>query len=277
MKTGVILMTQGTPNREDQLERYLENVYPDPESRRSALVELANAFRNIGKECPQLNLLRKIRDSLEEALQMKVYLGMQHWEPSVYTAVTQAREDRIGRLVGIVLTPHYAKGIVGACQALLKKVATDMQVLPVWSWASQPLFIDYWASQMKEGASVLFTAPKMEQSKAGLFLSELQDTIRSIQKKIQIKPHLAFHSILPVTSPSTSPDIWEAIKLLRKTDELLVAPVGFICDQLEVLFTLDRLYGKKAKRLGIDWTRLRLPNNNPILTATLARVVHSVL
>ncbi len=277
MKTGVILMAQGFPAKEDQLRTYLDNVHPDREPPKTARAELANALRKIGGECPQSKMIRSQRDALADAIGRNVYIGLQHWEPSIYTAVARAREDRVGRLVAIVLTPHYARGIVGECLGLLKKVAKDMQVLPVWSWASQPLFIEYWASQINPGATVLFTAPKIAQAKAGLFLSELQETIHSLRGKVPIDAHLAFHSIVPMEEPSTGPDLWEMIKLLRKKDELLVAPIGFTCDQLEISYTLDRVFRKKAEKLGIGWTRLPLPNANPILVAALARVVHSVL
>ncbi len=277
MKTGVILMAQGFPSTESEIDQYLKNLYPEGTDCKTARVELTNALRKIGGECPQGRVILKQKKALEEALPIKVYLGMRLWEPSIYTAVTQAKADKVGRLIGIVLTPHYAKGTVGACQELLKSVAKDMEIIPIWSWASHPLFINYWVSQLKEGSTVLFTAPKIEQSKSGLFLSELQETIRAIEKRVSIDAHLGFHSIVPVPGPSTGPDIWEVIKLLRKREEIIIAPIGFTSDQVELLFHLDRHFKKRTEKLGVKWTRLRVPNANPILTATLARVVHSVL
>jgi ferrochelatase len=277
MKTGVILLAQGFPSDESQLDQYLTNLFPEGGEGNSTKVELANALRKIGGECPQGTIIQKQCSALDEALPIKVYLGMRLWEPSIYTAVAEAKKDRVGRLIGISLTPQYAKGSVGECQELLKSIAKDMKIIPVWSWASHPLFINYWVSQIKKGSTVLFTAPTMEQSKAGLYQSELQETIRAIQKRVSIEAHLGFHSIVPVPEPHTGPDIWEVIKLLRKKEEIVVAPIGFTSDQVEVLFNLDRHYKKRTENLGVKWTRLPVPNSNPIFTATLARVVHSVL
>jgi len=277
MKTGVILLAQGFPSDENQLDQYLTNLLPEGVDGSSAKGELANALRKIGGECPQGSIIQKQCAALDEALPIKVYLGMRLWEPSIYTAVAQAKKDQVGRLIGISITPQYAKGSVGACQELLKSVGKDMEIIPIWSWASHPLFINYWASQIKKGSTVLFTAPTMEKSKAGLYQNELQETIRAIQKRVSIEAHLAFHSIVPIPEPHTGPDLWEVIKLLRKRENIVIAPIGFTSDDLELLFHLDRHFKKRTEKLGVKWTRLPVPNSNPIFTATLARVVHSVL
>lgn len=270
MKTGVLLMAHGSPDRLEDMEPYLRHVMtrrpPTPEF----VVEMTERYRLIGGRSPLLDITRAQGAALGKALGMPVYVGMRHWTPTIAEAVGQARTDGVDRLVGLPLAPQYARVSVGAYHAELEK--TGFPALHVRSWHLEPALLEYWRSVTKGKDYVLFTAHSIPVEGAEPYPEQLAEMV----KAVACGPHgLAYQSRSPSPIPWLGPEVPEALQSLK--GRVSVAPVGFVCDHVEVLYDLDILHRKQAEALGLEWERLPMPNDHPLLVEALASAVRKAL
>ncbi len=270
MKTGVLLMAHGAPDRVEEVGDYLRRVL----ARRPPTPELIAAFedryRQIGGRSPLLDITRAQAAALETRLGMPVFVGMRHWKPFIAEAVEEARKAEVDRLVGLALAPQYARVSVGAYHAELEK--TGFARILVDHWHLEPALVEYWRRAAFGREFVLFTAHSIPAEGAEPYASQLADMV----KAVATGPHaLAYQSRSPSPVPWLGPEIPEVLKTLR--GKVSVAPIGFVSDHLEILYDLDVLHRRQAEGLGLSWERLPLPNAHPLLIEALASAVGKVL
>jgi ferrochelatase len=93
---------------------------------------------------------------------------------------------------------------------------------------------------------------------------------------ISTGPHaFAYQSKSPSPIPWLGPEVPEVLKTLK--GKISVAPIGFVCDHVEILYDLDILHRKQAEALGLTWERLLMPNDHPLLIDALASAARKVL
>jgi ferrochelatase len=270
LKTGVLLMAHGSPDRIEDMGEYLRHILtrrpPTPE----LIAEFQDRYRRIGGRSPLLDLTRKQAELLSARLGLPVYVGMRHWTPYIREAVGQARLDGIERLVGLPMAPQYARVSVGAYHAELEK--TGIPFLAVRNWHLEPALLDYWRGVTKGRDFVLFTAHSIPSEGAEPYPTQLAEMVRAIASG----PHaLAYQSRSASPIPWLGPEIPELLPTLK--GRVSVAPIGFVCDHVEVLYDLDILHRKQAEERGLAWERLPMPNADPLLVEALASAVKKVL
>lgn len=270
MKSGVILMAHGSPESVDQMGDYLRRVLTRKPPTPEIIGEFQDRYRQIGGKSPLLEISLAQGRALQEKLGVPVYVGMRHWHPFIKDVVEQARREGVERLVGIALAPQYSRVSVQAYLEELEK--TGIALTGVLRWFDAPPLLEYWRRATRGKDFVLYTAHSIPAEGAEPYPTQLAEMV----KCIATGPHaFAYQSKSPSPIPWLGPEVPEVLKTLK--GKISVAPIGFVCDHVEVLYDLDILHRRQAEALGLTWERLPMPNTDPLLIEALATTARKFL
>ena len=261
MKAAVLLMAHGTPDSIDEMEPYLRNVMKHRAPTPAFVAEIQSRYRQIGGRSPLTDITRRHAAKLSARLALPVYVGMRAWKPFIADAIALATNDGIDRLVGLVAAPHYATISIGAYRAAMK---APMETRFVESWHREPALIDCWRRRLKPGLPVLYTAHSIPVDGAEPYPTQLRQTIEAIG----VPGTFSYQSRSPSPIPWLEPDVDTVLAQLKH--DVQVAPIGFVSDHVEVLYDLDILHAATAKKLGIGYTRVPMPNDDDLLIEAMA-------
>lgn len=296
---GVLVLAYGTPRDLDDVERYYTHIRggrrPSPEY----LEELRGRYAAIGGRSPLHEIteaqVRGIGEALERANpgRYRMYLGMKHAEPFIEDAVRQMRRDGIEAATGIVLAPHYSRLSVGTYFDRARKAADDGPRLDlIEHWHDHPGFIEFAAGQVRkalqkfpeqgrEGVRVLFSAhslPERILREGDPYQDQLHETGDRVAARLGLRHWLyGWQSAGRTDEAWLGPDIRERIKDLRREGvaHILLCPIGFVSDHLEVLYDVDIEAQALARDLDVHLVRTESPNADPAFTGVLADVVRA--
>ncbi|OLE92027.1 MAG: ferrochelatase [Crenarchaeota archaeon 13_1_20CM_2_51_8] len=298
---AVLLMAYGSPNSLDEVGEYLREVrggrLPKPEE----VERLRDRYRQVGGQTPLLKITLAQAKALEEKFQSerydsRVYVGMKHWHPFIEDVVLKIRSDRDASIIGLALAPHYSKlSIGGYADAVRRGLARTGRPVPftmVESWHDQQSLINALSRRVRDGldkfsepssAVVLFTAhslPKKSVADSDPYWSQLQETSQLVASKSGIKSwDFAFQSAGHPIDSWMGPSIKEKITELsgKGFRELLVCPVGFVSDHLEILYDLDIEAKSYASSLGTRLERTASLNDDPEFINAIASRLRPLL
>jgi ferrochelatase len=283
---AVLLMAYGSPNSLDEVGEYLRQVrggLPTPEE----VERLRDRYRQVGGQTPLLKITLAQAKALEEKLQSerldsRVYIGMKHWHPFIEDVVEKIENDGAPRIIGLALAPHYSRlSIGGYADAVRRGLARTKRPVPftmVESWHDQQSLITALSRRVRDGlekfnepskAVVLFTAhslPKKSVAGDDPYWSQLQETSQLVASKSGIRSwDFGFQSAGKPIDSWMGPSIREKITELsgKGFRELLVCPVGFVSDHLEILYDLDIEAKSYASSLGAKLERTASLNDDP--------------
>jgi protoporphyrin/coproporphyrin ferrochelatase len=282
VKTAIVLMAYGSPSRVEDVPAYLEDIRGGRSSPPGVLQHLIERYRAIGGS-PLNEITERQRAALEAELGVPVIVGMKHWTPRIAEAAEQAIAAGAERIVGLVLAPHYSKLSIGGYRSRLEDaLAERAELVMVESWFDHEPFLDVVADRLRgTDAHVVFTAHSLpERVLAG---DPYEEQIRESGRLIAERAGLESWSVA-FQSESQTGGKWLGPDILRHLDDLkgqgiehvLVAPVGFVSDHLEILWDLDVEARKRAQELGIRFERMRSLNDDPAFIAALAALVQQV-
>ena len=286
MSDAVIVMAYGSPSTADDIRPYFEDIRGGRPVSDEAVAELAERYRRIGGRSPLDEVTKAQRVALERELGIPVFIGMKHWRPRIAEAVERALESGATRIVGVVLAPHYSRMSVGEYRERLEAAleGRDAELVLVESWHDDPAFVDVVADRVRgTDAWVVFTAHSLPQrALAGgdPYRDQLLETSRLVSERAGLGERwsFAFQSASATGEPWLGPDILEELERLAGEGEreVLVAPVGFVSDHLEILWDLDIEAREKAQALGLELERITSLNDDPSFIHALAGVVEKV-
>ena len=286
MSDAVILMAYGSPSTADDIRPYFEDIRGGRPVSDEAVAELAKRYQRIGGRSPLDEVTEAQRAALERELGIPVFVGMKHWRPRIAEAVERALERGATRIVGVVLAPHYSRMSVGEYRERLEAAleGRDAELVLVESWHDDPAFVGVVADRVRgTDAWVVFTAHSLPQrALAGgdPYRDQLLETSRLVSERAGLGERwsFAFQSASATGEPWLGPDILEELERLAGEGEreVLVAPVGFVSDHLEILWDLDIEAHEKAQALGLELERIRSLNDDPSFIHALAGVVEKV-
>jgi ferrochelatase len=292
-RRGVLVMAYGTPRGLDDVERYYTDIRhgrpPPPE----LLSELKDRYRAIGGS-PLLAITQSQASGIEKRLGIKAYLGLKHAAPFIAEAVERMPSDGVDSAVGLVLAPHYSKMSVGDYRRraldAAERVGWKGRLDVVESWHLEPGYIDFLAralsaalASLMSGATVIFSAHSLPERilQAGdPYVDQLHATAEAVARAVQPARWLVgWQSAARTDDKWLGPDITEMIddEAARGAPAVVVCPCGFVSDHLEVLYDVDIEAAQLAEKLGIEFARTAMPNDNPGFLDTLAAVVRRAL
>jgi ferrochelatase len=281
MKTGVILMAYGSPERIEDIPAYFADIRGGRPVRPEAVEELVERYRRIGGRSPLNEITERQRAALERELGLPVYTGMKHWSPWIAEAAQRAAADGIERVVGVVLAPHYSRISIGGYRERLERALTDsLQLNFIPSWHDHEPFVALLAERVRgTEAHVVFTAhslPSRILADGDPYQDQLLETSRLVAERAEVASwSFAFQSESRTGEPWLGPDILDELEALHARDvrAVLVAPVGFVSDHLEILWDIDIEAREKAAVLGLELDRIESLNDDPAFVRALADLV----
>jgi protoporphyrin/coproporphyrin ferrochelatase len=281
VSAAVVLMAYGSPERPEDIRPYLEDIrYGRPVSD-EVVAELAERYRRIGGRSPLDEITERQRVSLERELGMPVFVGMKHWRPRIGDAVEQALAGGADIIVGLVLAPHYSRlSVEGYRERLEAALGGRAELRFVERWGTHEPYLDVLAERVRGfDGHVVFTAhslPERILAEGDPYRDELLETARLIAERAGLASwSFAFQSASQTGEPWLGPDILEELGTLqaRGVERVLVCPIGFVSDHLEILWDIDIEARKRAAELGLELDRIESLNDDPAFIRGLAELV----
>ncbi len=300
-KMGLLVMAYGTPNRLDDLEGYYTHIRHGRKPTLEMIEDLRNRYEAIGGVSPLAKITRDQAEKLEQHLneiqdeiEFKMYLGLKHIAPFIEDAVTKMHEDGIEEAVSIVLAPHFStfsiKSYNGRAVEQAEKLG-GLKISTIESWYQEPKFIDYWANKVKqifdqmpqaeaEDAVLIVSAHSLPEKILQLgdpYPSQLQETAQLIAEQAGIKNYVnGWQSAGNTPEPWIGPDVQDLTRDLFRNHHyqaFVFAPVGFVCDHLEVLYDNDIECKAVTDQLGVRYYRPEMPNAKEEFIDCLSTVI----
>jgi protoporphyrin/coproporphyrin ferrochelatase len=285
VNAAVILMAYGSPSSLDQIPAYLADIREGGPVSQEAIDELKERYRRIGCRSPLDEITEAQRAGLQAELGLPVFVGMKHWRPRIGEAVEAALAGGVDALVGLVLAPHYSRlSIAGYRERLKQALQGRAQLTFVDSWHDHASFIDVLADRVHGfDGHVVFTAhslPERVLRDGDPYRDQLLETSRLVAQRAGLADwSFAFQSASSTGEPWLGPDILEELDTLAANGvrRVLVCPVGFVSDHLEILWDLDVEARERAAQLGLELERIESLNDDPAFIRALAGVVRERL
>jgi ferrochelatase len=285
VKTAVVLMAYGSPGRIEDIRPYLEDIREGRPVSDQAVAELTERYLRIGGRSPLDEITERQRTALEGELGMPVHIGMKHWRPRIAEAVEAALAGGAARVVGLVLAPHYsALSIAGYRERLEGALEGRAELRFVESWHDHEPFLDVLAGRVRgTEAHVVFTAHSLPERVLAMgdpYRDQLLETSRLVAERVGIEHwSFAFQSASETGEPWLGPDILEELDALYEQGvrDVLVCPVGFVSDHLEILWDLDVEARRRAAELGLRLERIESLNDDPSFIRALAELARQAL
>ena len=285
MSEAVVLMAYGSPDRIADVPAYYVDIRGGRPIKPEQLEDLVDRYRRLGIEDsnPLNEITEATRAALEAELGIPVYTGMKHWTPRIAEAADRAAGA--DTVVGLVLAPHYSRlSIAGYREQLESALAGRAELAFVESWHEEPGFVELLADRIRgTEAHVVFTAhslPARILDEGDPYKEQLLETSRLVAERAGIRDWtFSFQSESPTGESWLGPDILDHLDDLyaQGVRAVLVCPVGFVADHLEIRWDLDTEAKDKARELGMTLERIEMPNDDPAFISMLAGIVRRSL
>lgn len=312
MNIGVVLLTYGSPATLADVPRYLANVRggrPLAEKERTELeAEFTRRYDLIGGS-PLIARTREQAAALQAELTrrfpdgptFRTGVGMRFSEPTIAEAVGEMAAAGVDRIIGIIMSPQYSPIIMSgydrALDAAIAALGSDAPTVTMaGAWYDEPLFQEALAERVRQGLDrfppevrgrvpVLFSAhsmPKRVTDQEPEYIEQLRETTRAVAARAGLPDDqwmFCYQSAGHEPGEWLKPDFKEIMPELAKAGhrEVLMAPVQFLADHLEILYDIDHGAREEAEREGISFARIASLNTSPLFIRALAAVVAGAL
>jgi protoporphyrin/coproporphyrin ferrochelatase len=281
-------MAYGSPERLADVPAYYADIRGGRSIRPELLEDLVERYRMLGIDAgsPLNTITEETRAALEEVLDdVPVFTGMKHWTPRIAEAAERALAAGAETVVGLVLAPHYsAMSIGGYRRQLDEALAGRAGLVFIESWHTEAGFVELLADRVRGTHShVVFTAhslPERILAEGDPYKRQLLETSQLVAERASLRDwSFSFQSESQTGEPWLGPDILDHLEDLRARGvrDVLVCPVGFVADHLEIRWDLDNEARERAGELGMRFARIEMPNAERALIAVLAGLVRRAL
>ena len=292
---AVLVMAYGGPGNIDEVEPYLNDIRGGRPTKPQLVEEIRARYARIGGRSPILELTRAQAAAIGRELgsAFRVYVGMRHWHPYIKDTVEEIRRAGARRVIGVVMAPHYSGMSVGAYEKKLLEAAqagARIETALVRSWWESPRFLDAVADRITQAlqrfprprdVQVVFTAhslPERIREAGDPYPSELEASAAAVAQRARIPEWLFAYQSAGATPESwLGPDVSDVMADLAQAGKtaVLVVPIGFVCDHVEILYDIDVECQALAQRLGVQLERTASLNDDAGLVAAVAEVVRT--
>lgn len=293
-------MTFGSAQNAEEVEAYLRSVRggkdPDP----AVVTEFQHRYELVGWSplvritLEQGSALQRRLDADQEG-RYSVAVGMLHSEPGIEEAVEALAAAGVDRVIGIVLSPQYSPIIMGgydrALAAAAERHLPGRDVAVAGPWHTVASFIDDLAGHLTRALArfpdpdrvpVIFTAhslPRPVVDRDHGYIDQIRETIDLVAERARLpreRWQFAYQSAGHTPEEWLTPDLKDLLPGLRAAgyEDVLVVPVQFLADHLEILYDIDVAARQEAEEAGMRFNRIELPNTSPTFIRALAEVVH---
>ena len=314
-KQAVLLLAHGTPETIEQIPEYLRNVVSGRPLPQAVIEEIQHRYAQIGHS-PLTEITFAQARLVEEQLAaaghaVPVYVGMRNWRPYISEVVRQMRADGIEEAAVICMAPQNSRTSVGLYRRAVEAEAVDLRIDFTSGWAQHPLLADAFAERLRpalakltrevgEPVPVLFTAHSVptrtvEAPAAGAdfgkrlwpgqgadsYADEARHTAELVAARVPeiSRRCFAFQSQGASGGPWLGPAVEETLDQLavEGVKTLILQPIGFLCDHVEILFDVDILFREYAIKKNMRLERPESLNTSVTLAKAVADLAHDGL
>ena len=287
MTTGILLMTYGAPRDDADLPAYLARVRGGRAPDDALVTEMRRRYAQIGGS-PLIRITEAQAAALEAALgpTYRVRAAMRYSEPTIADRARDLADA--DQVVGIVMSPQWSPTLMrGYADALRSAMPRPVRV--AGAWHRDPAFVNALAAQVVAARArfgrphVLFTAhslPKRVFESEPEYVAQLRETGDLVAAAADLGPSdwtWAYQSAGHTQEEWLRPDLKELFPDLAAAGhrEVLVAPVQFLADHLEVLYDLDIAAAAEAEAAGLRYHRVPMPNCDAAFIDALATIARA--
>jgi ferrochelatase len=288
--TAVLLMAYGSPETAADVAPYYTHIRGGQRPPEARIKELEARYAFVGGKTPlraitnaQAAGLQRLLDEREGAGRFRVFVGMKHWHPFIKQTLDEIRQSGARDVIAIALAPHFSKMSIGGYEKALAEDGSGLDIRIVRSWHTNGTLIDCIVTQTKEALAnsdgkrphIVFTAhslPERIREWNDPYEEQLLETCRLVAARLPgYDWSFSFQSAGHTADPWLGPDIADALADLKAkgTRDVLVCPIGFVADHLEILFDIDKEAKEAAERVGMRLARVESRNSHPLFIEAL--------
>jgi protoporphyrin/coproporphyrin ferrochelatase len=296
-KTAVLLLAHGSPDSPDQIPEFMKCITGGRPVPDAVIEEVRHRYALIGKS-PLTEITMRQAEQLQRRLAVPVYLGMRNWKPFIGDVVRQMMVDTVEQVLAICLAPQNSSTSTGLYRkAMMAEMKPEVQVQFIDSWHDHPGLIQAFAERLEPAwlragealgrpAPVIFTAhsvPTRTIQAGDPYEQQAKETARLVGDAIPgLTPELkqfAFQSQGMSGGPWLGPTVESSILELKKQGHrgVVIAPIGFVCDHVEILYDIDIGFRQFATDQGMKLWRPESLNDSPTFVSALANLASSRL
>jgi ferrochelatase len=290
---GVLLLAHGAPDRLEDIPAFLLNVREGRKRPEALIKEIIRRYSLIGGS-PMLRLTTLQAEGLAKLLGRPVYIGMRNWKPFISEAVRRIKADGIGRVAALCLAPQNSRTSIGLYKKYLfedvERLAPDLQVDFIENWHDHSGLIAAFRDRVATALArvqaavggpvpVIFTAhsvPERTIQGGDPYEQQVRETAALVAKALDLKEYgVAFQSQGMTSEPWIGPMVESFIDCVaaQGRQHMLLAPVGFVCDHVEILYDIDVVFREYGMTRGVTVHRSESLNDSPLLIQALAAII----
>jgi ferrochelatase len=299
---ALLLLAFGGPRSLDEVEFLLTRLFKGRKPSSEQLERVRERYRLIGGCSPLPEITSDQAEALEKELNarghaFKSYVGMRYCHPLIEETLKQIARDGVREIVALPMTPFQSRASTGAyieeVNQVNGKLGGVVSISFVKQWHCHPLFIEALREKVEEGlmafepvvrksVHLLFTAHSLPKSvvEKDPYVKEIEESVRAVLEKIEPHPwHIAYQSKGGGPEEWIGPDVEKVLEDLASDEvkAVVLVPIGFVSDHIEILYDIDIVFQKKAEALGIVLKRTRSLNTSERFINALATVVEEQL
>jgi len=300
---AVLIIAFGGPSGPDEVRPFLQNVTRGRRVPPDRLAEVARHYALFGGISPLTEITRRQADKLRQRLrgsgiELPVYVGMRHWRPFLAETLREMAQAGVRRAIALLAAPHqsdpscgqYKRHVHDARAALTERGLPDIEVTYVDSWYDHDGFISASANQirktleqleppLRERARIVFTAHSIPESvaKTCRYVDQIATTAKLVAAKLGRGDWAIVYQSRggPPEDAWLEPDVCDYLRAerARGLEAVVLAPIGFVSEHIEMLYDLDHEAARVSRQLGLTMARARAVNDDPAFIDMMADVV----
>ena len=300
---AVFLIAFGGPASPEEIRPFLGRVLRDRPVAPERLEEVVRHYEAVGGRSPLNEITFRQASALGKMLHksgfsLPVYVGLRHSRPFLRETLDQMTADGVKRALGFILSSHQTEASWERYQKEVEEARSELGYAPAVDycpgWHSHPLFIEAWADRLRavlekilpirrKTVPVVFTAHSVPIAMASRspYVAQIEESCRLVAGHLgQERWSIAYQSRSGRPGePWLEPDVGMALRTLafQGATEVVVAPIGFVSDHVEVLYDLDVAARKTAEEMGMRFLRVPSLNDHPIFIRMMADVIKTKL
>jgi ferrochelatase len=299
-KTALVLIAHGTVEKLSDLPAFLQNIRRGHPAPPDVLAEVRRRYEAIGGKSPLTDISRSLAKKLEARLGIPVRLAMRLWHPYPKEVLEDLVKDGVDRVAVVPLAQHSAKVYGAAVEAAAAEIekggGPHIALACAENWGQSEKLIDAFTASTEAALStststststptVVFTAhslPTMIVKQGDPYESEVRASAKAIAEKLHasIDTRVCFQSQGMGGGDWMGPDLRTTLEELANAGgkkSVLIAPIGFLADHVEILYDLDIEAMGWAKDLGLSLTRTQSLNDGDALVAAVESVARPLI
>jgi ferrochelatase len=298
-RQGLMVIAFGGPHKSEDVRPFLRHVLtgrPIPEERFESVV---HHYEVLGGRSPITEHTERQAEGLRELLLRRghsfdVRIGMRHWTPWLKDTLAGFAEAGFSEVLGLIMAAQETEASLARYQAAVEAARSELPHAPrvryVTGWGLSEALIEAQACQLARALArvpsearkqlrVLFSAHSIPAPMASgsPYVAQLEETARRVAEKLDLSDYRLVYQSRSGNprDPWLAPDVLDALdeEAERGTRDVVIAPIGFVCDHVEVLYDLDIEAERKARALGLRLTRAATLGAHPSFITALADAV----